>query len=113
MVDDEIAAFARGQGGRITSVLPLLDHLARAHPELAPDDLVAHVDAAVDRLYRAGRASFAGHRWLGEPPATVAGFLQRRRGELRCDARTCRWAWSDTEWTENITLLTPQERRAR
>jgi hypothetical protein len=104
MVDNEIVSFASSNGGQITSVLPLLDHLSRAHPDTPADELVGQVDAAFDRLYRAGRAWFAGHRWLSEQPSTVAGFLQGRVAELRYDTTTRTWSWSDTAWTENITV---------
>jgi hypothetical protein len=105
MLDDEILRFAVEHGGHIPSVLPLLDHLARVHPELAPGELVAQVDAAVDRLYRAGRVAFAGHRWIvHELPAAVAGFLTRRLGELRFDETTRTWSWTGTQWTDNINV---------
>lgn len=104
IVDDEIANFAEGNDGRIVSILPLLDHLSRAHPETSPDELLVQVDAAFERLYCAGRALFAGHRWLSDRPATVAGFLTGRRGELGYDAATRTWAWSETQWTENVTV---------
>jgi hypothetical protein len=104
MVDEEIARYARTNGGQITSIVTLLDHLSGVHLDTPPDELVAQVDAALDRLYRAGRASFAGHRWLSEPPSTVAGFLNRRLGQLRFDATACTWTWSGVEWTENVTV---------
>lgn len=105
MIDDEIIDFAASAGGRITSIVPLLDHLARAHPELAPDELVADVDAAIDRLYRDRRATFAGHRWLSERPAKVAGFLIARRAELRWEPGARTWSWTGTQWTENLYVL--------
>ncbi|NVB80624.1 MAG: hypothetical protein HOV81_19675 [Kofleriaceae bacterium] len=105
MLDDEILTFAVEHDGNIPSVLPVLDHLARLHPEMAPGELVAQVDAAIDRMYRAGRAFFAGHRWLmHERPPAVAGFLMRRLGELHYDAQTRTWSWTGTQWTDNITV---------
>ncbi len=104
MVDDEIVSFANENGGKITCVLPLLDYLSTAHPDLPANELVARVDGALDRLYRAHRASFAAHRWLTQSPSTVAGFLLGRVAELRHDPTTRTWSWSDTAWTENITV---------
>lgn len=104
MMEDEIATFARSNHGRIICVLPLLDQLSGAHPDTPPDELVGQVDAALDRMYREGRASFAGHPWLEASPTSVAGFLKGRFSELRFDATTRRWSWSDTAWTENITV---------
>jgi len=104
-MDDEILAFASRTGGSLPSVLPLLDHLSAAHPSLSPDDLVHQVDAALDRLYRAKRAFFAGHRWLDTPPS-VAGFLVGRLPELRFDPATRTWSWTGTAWTDNLTIRT-------
>ena len=105
-IDDEIVEFATaaGNSGHMQSLLPLLDHLSEAHPDTPPDKLVAQVDAAFDRLYRAGRATFAGHRWLSENLSTVAGFLLGRVAELHYDTTTCTWRWTDTAWTDNVTV---------
>jgi hypothetical protein len=68
-------------------------------------ELVANVDAAIDGMYRAGRAFFAGHRWsLYDPPKAVAGFLMRHLGELRYDPKTQTWSFTGTPWTANITV---------
>jgi hypothetical protein len=102
--EDEIAAVVIAKGGFVASVLPLLDHLGKAHPDVSPDDLVAAVDAAFARLYEQRRAFFAGHRWLSNQPVSVTGFLLARRSELIFDSMTGTWRWRERAWTENITV---------
>jgi hypothetical protein len=104
-IDDDILAFAARRSGSLPSVLPLLDHLSAAHPDLLPTDLVHQLDAALDRLYRARRAFFAGHRWLDENPPSVAGSLIARLSDLHFDPTTRTWSWTGTAWTDNITIV--------
>lgn len=106
MFDEEIVSFGASNGASIPNVLPLLDHLSQLHPDLAPAEVVAQTDVAIDRLYRARRLTFAGHRWLlTDPPPAVAGYLMRCLAELHFDTTTRTWSRPGTtpdQRTDNI-----------
>jgi DNA-binding transcriptional ArsR family regulator len=101
------AALRSETGSHELEICAVLDRLPSSAVLGAADaELIDHVDAVMDALFRAGRLTCPGHRWLSEPVSSIRHHLTAlfEQGHVRRDPGG-RWGYQGV--TSYFVLVEP------
>jgi len=82
-------------GERVLDICSVLNQLATDFVGASDAEVIDMIDQLMDDLFRRGRLTCPGHRWLPGPVTSIRHVLTRlmEQGYLRRDTASGVWAW--------------------